>query len=74
MKNAFKSVIDVKPQVISMTTTDFVGNYELAYQRWDRHSSLDVKVKTLKDWFNVTSLDEIPFWKLYKAVKKLNSI
>jgi len=73
MKNAFKAAIYVKPQVISMTTMDLVGNYEIVAQKWDSQLPPEEKLKTLRELFNVISLDEIPFWKLYKTVKKLNS-
>jgi len=73
-KNAFKLVIYVILQVISMTTIDLDGNVEVVFHRWDRHLPLDEKLKTLRDYFNTSSLEEIPFWKLYRAVKKLNSI
>ena len=56
-----------------MTTMDLVGNYEVVAQKWDSQLPLQEKLKALREMFNITSLDEIPFWKLYKTVKKLNS-
>ena len=52
---------------------DLVGNYEVVAQKWDSQLPLQEKLKALREVFNVISLDEIPFWKLYKTVKKLNS-
>jgi hypothetical protein len=56
-----------------MTTMDLVENYEVVAQKWDPQLPLKEKLKTLREVFNVVSLNEIPFWKLYKTVKKLNS-
>jgi hypothetical protein len=56
-----------------MTTMNLFGNYEVVAQKWDLQLPLEEKLKALREVFNVTSLDEIPFWKLYKTVKKLNS-
>jgi len=74
MKNAFKSAKEVKPKVINMTATHMGRNYELVFQRWDRHLPLDANLQILKDYFDVNSLDKVPFWNLYKLVKKLNSL
>lgn len=73
IKNAFKAAIYVKLQVISMTPMNLVGNYEIVAPKWDSQLPLEEKLKTLRELFNVASLDKIPFWKLYKTVKKLNS-
>ncbi len=56
-----------------MTTMNLVGNYEVVAQKWDLQLPVEEKLKALREMFNVTSLEEIPFWKLYKTVKKLNS-
>ncbi|MFX1451350.1 MAG: hypothetical protein ACFFCM_10935 [Promethearchaeota archaeon] len=39
---------------------------------WTPTLATEEKIEFLKVYFN-TSLDRVPFWKLYKAVKRLNS-
>ncbi len=39
---------------------------------WTPKSTTQEKIDFLKEYFG-SSLDKVPFWKLYKAVKRLNS-
>ena len=40
-------------------------------EKWNQALSLNEKLDILRSYLNVDSLADVPFWTLYKAVKKL---
>jgi len=56
-----------------MTVIERPYEFETLSHIWNHQLPMVTKLEKLKQYFNVDSLVEVPFWKLYKIVKKLNS-
>lgn len=57
---------------MKMVLAKNITQSEVNFLTWDRKLPLDKKIAILKAHFNCP-LDKVPFWDLYKAVKKFTS-